>query len=138
MGFEAGTPAIAAAVAWDEALRMREEAGMEAVRRHVTALAARAQRGLAALPGVRVLGGAELPATSLVSFTVEGVHPHDASAILDAEGVLVRAGHHCAKPLHAALGARASVRASFAGYSSDEDVNALLRAAALLVEQGER
>ena len=60
------------------------------------------------------------------------------SAILDAEGVLVRAGHHCAKPLHAALGARASVRASFAGYSSDEDVNALLRAAALLVEQGER
>ena len=138
MGFEAGTPAIAAAVAWDEALRMWEEAGMEAVRRHVTALAARAQRGLAALPGVRVLGGAELPATSLVSFTVEGVHPHDASAILDAEGVLVRAGHHCAKPLHAALGARASVRASFAGYSSDEDVNALLRAAALLVEQGER
>lgn len=137
-GFEAGTPAIAAAVAWDEALRMWEEAGMEAVRRHVTALAARAQRGLAALPGVRVLGGAELPATSLVSFTVEGVHPHDASAILDAEGVLVRAGHHCAKPLHAALGARASVRASFAGYSSDEDVNALLRAAALLVEQGER
>lgn len=90
------------------------------------------------MPGVRVLGGAELPATSLVSFTVEGVHPHDASAILDAEGVLVRAGHHCAKPLHAALGARASVRASFAGYSSDEDVNALLRAAALLVEQGER
>ena len=52
--------------------------------------------------------------------------------------MLVRAGHHCAKPLHAALGARASVRASFAGYSSDEDVNALLRAAALLVEQGER
>lgn len=135
-GFEAGTPAIAAAVAWDEALRMLEEAGMEAIRRHVAALAARAQRELSALPGVRVLGGTSPASASLVSFTVDGVHPHDASAALDAEGVLVRAGHHCAKPLHAALGVRASVRASFAGYSSDGDVDALLGAVERLVERG--
>ncbi len=135
-GFEAGTPAIAAAVAWDEALRMLEEAGMEAIRRHVAALAARAQRELSALPGVHVLGGTSPASASLVSFTVDGVHPHDASAALDAEGVLVRAGHHCAKPLHAALGVRASVRASFAGYSSDGDVDALLGAVECLVERG--
>lgn len=134
-GFEAGTPAIAAAVAWDEALRMLEEAGMERVRRHVAALASRAQRGLSELPGVRVLGGPTPASASLVSFTVDDVHPHDASAALDAEGVLVRAGHHCAKPLHAALGARASVRASFAGYSNGEDVDALLSAVARLVER---
>ena len=67
---------------------------------------------------------------------MDGVHPHDASAALDAEGVLVRAGHHCAKPLHAALGVRASVRASFAGYSSDGDVEALLGAVERLVERG--
>lgn len=134
-GFEAGTPAIAAAVAWDEALSMLEEVGMEAVRRHVAALASRAQRELSELPGVRVLGGSFPSSASLVSFTVEGVHPHDVSAAFDAEGVLVRAGHHCAKPLHAALGVRASVRASFAGYTNDEDVDALLRAAALLVER---
>lgn len=134
-GFEAGTPAIAAAVAWDEALSMLEEAGMEAVHRHVAALASRAQRGLSDLPGVRVLGGMPSACASLVSFAVEGVHPHDASAAFDAEGVLVRAGHHCAKPIHAALGVRASVRASFAGYSSEADVDALLRAATLLVER---
>ncbi|MFQ9180386.1 MAG: hypothetical protein ACLR3C_11080 [Eggerthella lenta] len=105
---------------------------MEAVRRHV-ALAARAQRGLA-VPGVRVLGGAELPATSLVSFTVEGCTPTRARSSM-------RRACSCARAITApsrsrGLGARSAACASFAGYSSDEDVNALLRAAALLVEQG--
>lgn len=136
-GFEAGTPAIAAAIAWDEALSMLEETGLEALRRHAAALASRAQRGLASLPGVCVLGGSSHASASLVSFAIDGMHPHDVGAALDAEGVLVRAGHHCAKPLHAALGARASVRASFAGYSSDDDVDALLCAVERLVERGE-
>lgn len=136
-GFEPGTPAIAAAVAWDAALAMLEEAGMATLERHVGALASRAQRGLASMEGVQVVGGVERPSASLVSFTVAGVHPHDVSASLDARGVLVRAGNHCARPLHAALGVPASVRASFSGYSTEGDVDALLEAVARLVEKGE-
>lgn len=135
-GFEPGTPAIAAAVAWDAALAMLEEAGMAALERHVGALASRAQRGLSAMAGVQVVGGAQRASGSLVGFAVAGVHPHDVSALLDARGVLVRAGHHCARPLHAALGFPASVRASFAGYSTDEDVDALLSAVERIVEEG--
>lgn len=126
---EAGTPAIAAAVAWGAALEEREAAGVAVLADHARRLAQRARRGLSAIRGVSVLGGAvPAPMNALVSFTVDGVHPHDVSQRLSDAGVMVRAGHHCARPLHAALGVRASVRASFAGYNGDDDVDVLIRA----------
>ncbi len=135
---EAGTPPIAAAVAWSAALDELEAAGTARIAAHIGRLAQRARGGLAALPGVSVLGGGvSAPFRSLVSFTVEGVHPHDVGQSLDAAGIMVRAGHHCAKPVHAALGVRASVRASFAGYSTEAEVDALVEALARTID-GER
>ncbi len=128
---EAGTPAIAAAVAWSAALDHLETAGLQAIAAHTRALAERARLGLSALPEVTVLGHrVPRPFESLVSFTVDGVHPHDAGQALNAAGVMVRVGHHCARPVHQACGARASVRASFAGYSTEEEVDALVEAVA--------
>lgn len=132
---EAGTPPIAAAVAWAAAAGELEEAGLAAIAAHTSHLAQRARRALAALPGVAVLGDAvPAPFSSLVSFAIEGMHPHDVSQALDDAGVMVRAGHHCAQPLHRALGARASLRASFAGYSTEEDVDALVDALSRALE----
>lgn len=132
---EAGTPPIAAAVAWAAAVDELEEAGLAAIAAHTSRLAERARHALAALPGVTVLGnGMSGSFSSLASFTVEGTHPHDVSQILDDAGVMVRAGHHCAQPLHQALDARASVRASFAGYSTEEDVDALVDALSWALE----
>ncbi len=132
--YEAGTPAIAAAVAWREALALLGEAGLDRIAAHTRALATRAAQELRDVPGVTVLGDASLPCESLASFVVDGVHPHDVGRLLDAEGVAARAGHHCAQPLHRALGAAASVRASFAGYSCEEDVDALVAAVALMAD----
>ena len=132
---EAGTPPIVAAVAWAAAVDELEEAGLAAIAAHTSRLAERARHGLAALPGVTVLGnGMPGSFSSLASFTVKGMHPHDVSQALDDAGVMVRAGHHCAQPLHQALDARASVRASFAGYSTEEDVDALVDALSLALE----
>lgn len=132
---EAGTPPIAAAVAWAAAVDELEEAGLAAIAAHTSRLAERARYALAALPGVTVLGnGMPGSFSSLASFTVEGMHPHDVSQVLDDAGVMVRAGHHCAQPLHQALDARASVRASFAGYSTEEDVDALVDALSRALE----
>ena len=117
---------------------MMEEAGLEAIRAHAGALAADAARRLAELPGVRLLGDAALPRESLVSFVVDGVHPHDAGRLLDDEGVMARAGHHCAQPLHRAIGVPSSVRASFAGYSTASDVDALVAAVARMTEGAAR
>jgi cysteine desulfurase/selenocysteine lyase len=130
---EAGTPPIAATVAWSAALDQLQEAGLSAVAAHTRNLAERARNLLSSLPGVTVLGGqVPLPFESLVSFTVEEIHPHDVGQSLSLAGVMVRAGYHCARPVHEALGARASVRASFAGYSTQEEVDALVNAVALL------
>jgi cysteine desulfurase/selenocysteine lyase len=81
---------------------------------------------LAELPGVRVLGPPADRRAGVVAFMVEGVHPHDVATVLDRDGVCVRAGHHCAMPLHDALGVPASARASFHCYSLREDVDALV------------
>ena len=122
-------------MAWAAATSELEEAGLAAIATHTSRLVERARRGLAALPGVAVLGsGMPGPFTSLASFTVAGLHPHDVSQALDDAGVMVRAGHHCAQPLHRALGVRASLRASFAGYSTEEDVDALVDALSRALE----
>ncbi|MEC4183365.1 cysteine desulfurase [Adlercreutzia sp. R21] len=128
-GFEAGTPPVAAAAVWPVAIDLLEAAGLDTLAAHVSVLAEAARHRLASIPGVRVIGDEPGRAfESLVSFTVDGVHPHDVSQHLSDAGVMVRAGHHCAKPLHRALGLKASLRASFGGYSADDDVDALVAA----------
>jgi cysteine desulfurase/selenocysteine lyase len=125
--FEAGTPVIAQAVGLAAACDYLDGLGMDAVEAHVGVLTQAALGGLAEMSGVRVLGpsGQRGP---VVAFVVDGVHPHDVAQVLDAEGVAVRAGHHCAWPLHRALGLSASTRASFAVYNDESDVEALLAA----------
>ena len=124
--FEAGTMAIAEAVGLGAAVRYLEALGMEHVFAHDQELAAYAMERLAELPGVRVLGPPAAKRGGVVAFTVEGVHPHDVATVLDRDGVCVRAGHHCAMPLHEQLGVAASARASFHCYSLPEDVDALV------------
>lgn len=126
--FEAGTPPIEAAVSLDAALGYLEEQGLDAFEARSRALALLATHELARIPGVRVLGALDQPRTALVSFALAGVHPHDASARLSDQGVLVRAGHHCAMPLHRALGVPASLRASLGVPTTIEDVERLVAA----------
>jgi cysteine desulfurase / selenocysteine lyase len=122
--FEAGTPVIAQAVGLAAACDYLTGLGMPAVEAHTLGLARAAHEALAAMPGVRVLGPTERG--PVVAFTVEGVHPHDVAQVLDNDGVEVRAGHHCAWPLHRALGISASVRASFGVYNEADEIEALV------------
>jgi cysteine desulfurase/selenocysteine lyase len=124
--FEAGTMNIAEAVGLGAAVQYLEALGMDNVIAHDRELAGYAMQRLAALPGVKLLGPSAERRGGVVAFTVEGVHPHDVATVLDRDGVCVRAGHHCAMPLHEALGVPASARASFHCYSLREDVDALV------------
>jgi len=124
--FEAGTMAIAEAVGLGAAVRWLERLGLERVFAHDRELAAYAMERLGELDGVKLLGPPAARRGGVVAFTVEGVHPHDVAMVLDRDGVCVRAGHHCAMPLHEHLGIPASVRASFHCYSLREDVDALV------------
>jgi cysteine desulfurase/selenocysteine lyase len=124
--FEAGTMNIAGAVGLAAAVQYLEALGMEHVFAHDRELAALTMQRLAELPGVRVLGPPADRRGGVVAFTVDGVHPHDVATVLDRDGVCVRAGHHCAMPLHEALAIPASTRASFHCYSLAEDVDALV------------
>jgi cysteine desulfurase/selenocysteine lyase len=124
--FEAGTMCIAEAVGLGAAVQWLQRIGMEHVFAHDRELAAYAMARLAELKGVRLLGPAAEKRGGVVAFTVDGVHPHDVATVLDRDGICVRAGHHCAMPLHDALGVPASVRASFHCYSLREDVDALV------------
>ncbi len=126
--FEAGTPNIADAIALGVAVEYLQSLGMEAVREHEKALVRYALAQLAEVRGVRVYGPADPEVRGgAVAFTVEGVHPHDVAQVLDSEGVCVRAGHHCAQPLHRALGLAATARASVYLYNTPEDIDALVR-----------
>ncbi len=125
--FEAGTSAIAEGIGLGAAARFLQAIGMEHVREHEADLVAYALERLAAVPGVRVLGPPDAAARgALVSFTLEGVHPHDIGEILGAQGVCVRAGHHCAQPLMKRFGVAATARASFAVHNTGEDVDRLI------------
>lgn len=129
--FEAGTQAVSEIVAFGAAVGYLGEAGIDAVHEHERTLAARLYDGLAGLPGIRVIGSAAgVERAGLVAFDVDGVHAHDAGQFLDARGIAVRVGHHCAQPLHRRLGLTASVRASVYLYNTAEDVDAFLNAAA--------
>jgi len=124
--FEAGTPNIAGAIGLGAAVDYLEQAGRAEVAAHESTLVDRAAGALGSTPGVRLVGAPGRRAC-VVSFLVEGVHPHDVGTVLDREGVALRTGHHCAQPLHARLGLDATVRASFGLYNSDEDIARLLR-----------
>lgn len=125
--FEAGTPNIADAVAFQATLDLLEELGMEAVRRHEVELTGYALERLLSLGGLAIHGPLEPEERGgLVSFADANIHPHDLATILDTHGVAVRAGHHCAQPLMRRLGVAATVRASFAIYNHRDDVDALV------------
>lgn len=127
--FEAGVPVAAQAVGLAAACDYLTALGMPRVHAHEQALTARLLDGLAQRPWVRVLGPLDAAERgSVVSFVVDGVHAHDVGQILDDLGVEVRVGHHCAWPLHRALGAAATTRASFAAYNTAGEVDVLLEA----------
>jgi cysteine desulfurase / selenocysteine lyase len=124
--FEAGTPAIAETQGLTAAIDYLEALGMDNVRAHERHLFERAWSALAALDGVRLLGPADPDRhAGVISFVVEGIHPHDVATILDGEGVAVRAGHHCAQPVMARYDLPATTRASFYVYNDLDDVERL-------------
>jgi cysteine desulfurase/selenocysteine lyase len=124
--FEAGTPAIAEAVGFAAAVDYLNALGMDAVAAHEREVIAYALERLEEIPGVKVFGPSADKKGGVASFTLEGVHPHDVAQILDSYGVAVRAGHHCAQPLHEKFGIPATTRASFYLYSIKEEVDALV------------
>ncbi|TXD39412.1 cysteine desulfurase [Lujinxingia vulgaris] len=123
--FEAGTPSIAAGVGMGAAIDYLQELGFERIAAREAELLDKATERLSAIPGVRLIGTAEHKA-SVLSFDIEGVHPHDIGSILDSEGVAIRAGHHCAQPVMTRLGVPATARASFAFYNDDQDIDRLV------------
>lgn len=124
--FEAGTPDIAAAIGLSAAIAYLEGIGMEKIAAHEIELGEYAIERLQQLPYVRVIGLAAARA-GVVSFVVDGIHPHDVGTILDQHGVAVRAGHHCCQPLMRRFGVPATVRASFYVYNTRDEVDALIR-----------
>jgi cysteine desulfurase/selenocysteine lyase len=125
--FEAGTPDIGGVAGFGAALDYVTGLGLDAIERHERELLAYATDVLAKVPGLQLIGTAPQKA-AVISFSVEGVHPHDVGSILDHEGIAVRTGHHCAQPVMEHFGVPATVRASIALYNTREDVDALVRA----------
>ncbi|CAN7557623.1 Cysteine desulfurase [compost metagenome] len=125
--FEAGTPNIAGVIALGAAIGYVRAVGLEAIAAHEHALLAYAGAQAARITGLRMIGTAADRA-SILSFTLDGIHPHDVGTILDQHGVAVRAGHHCAMPVMERFGVPATVRASFALYNTREEVDALFAA----------
>ena len=123
--FEAGTPPIAAAIGLGAAVDYLSSIGMQTIAAHEHALLRHATERLGALPGVRLIGTARDKA-AVLSFALQGIHPHDVGTLLNQEGVAVRTGHHCAQPLMNRLGVVATSRASFALYNTLDDVDALI------------
>jgi cysteine desulfurase/selenocysteine lyase len=124
--FEAGTAPIAEAVGLGAAMDYVTEVGLDALERHEHDLLDYALPRLADVPGVRLFGPSAENRAGIVSFEVEGVHPHDVAQILDWEGVAVRAGHHCNQPLMTRLGVPATTRASFYLYTVPEEIDRLV------------
>lgn len=123
--FEAGTPAIAEAAGFGAAVDYLSAVGMQAVAQHEREIVSYALERLEEVPGVKLFGPSADHKGGVASFTLAGVHPHDVSQILDTQGVAIRAGHHCAMPLHEKFGLPATARASFYLYTTKEDIDRL-------------
>src|SRR4051812_12851135 len=123
--FEAGTPHIVGAIGLHAAVNWVEKLSLDAIHAHECALVTEARAALSGIAGVTLYGPED--SAGIVSFNVDGVHPHDTATILDDAGVAVRAGHHCAQPLMRWLGVEATARASFAAHSDSSDIEALVR-----------
>lgn len=123
--FEAGTPHIVGALGLHAAIDYVSAIGLDAIHAREVALVTEAREALSQFNSVRLFGPED--SAGIVSFAIEGVHPHDIGTILDEEGVAIRAGHHCAQPLMATLGVDATARASFGVYSNSDDVAALVQ-----------
>ncbi len=124
--FEAGTPNIEGAIGLAAALDYVDALGHDPIAAHENRLLAKATDEVLAIKGVRLIGSARNRAATL-GFVMDGVHPHDIGTILDSEGVAVRAGHHCAQPVMARYGVSATVRASFALYNTEKEIDALVQ-----------
>ncbi|AKU26256.1 cysteine desulfurase [Geobacillus stearothermophilus] len=124
--FEGGTPIIAGAIGLGAAIDFLEQVGLDAIAAHEHELAQYALERMADIEGVTVYGPKER--AGLVTFNIEGVHPHDVATVLDAEGVAIRAGHHCAQPLMKWLGVTATARASFYLYNTKEEIDRFIAA----------
>jgi len=124
--FEAGTPNIAGVIGLGAAVEYIRHIEVERVAAHENHLLAYATERISSLPGVRLIGAAQEKA-AVLSFVLEGVHPHDIGTVLDQEGIAVRTGHHCAQPVMQFFGVPATARASFALYNTEEEVDALMR-----------
>ena len=123
--FEAGTPHIVGAVGLHAAVDWVQKLSLDAIHAHECALVAETREALRSIDGVTIYGPED--SAGIVSFNVDGVHPHDTATILDDAGVAVRAGHHCAQPLMRWLGVEATARASFAAHSDSSDIEALVK-----------
>ncbi len=126
--FEAGTPNIGGAIGFSVALNYLKKFGMEKLKRREQELIKYAFEKLSEVAGLRILGPPPEHRGGIISFVMEGIHAHDLVTVLDQEGIAVRAGHHCAEPLHDYLGISASTRASFYLYNMEYDVDALVKA----------
>ncbi|MGH8382536.1 SufS family cysteine desulfurase [Pseudomonas sp.] len=123
--FEAGTPNMAGAIGLGAAIDFLGELGAEAIAAHEQAVLSYAQQALAAVPGLRLIGTAP-EKVGVLSFVLDGIHPHDIGTVLDREGVAIRTGHHCAQPLMQRFGLTATARASLGCYSTEQDIDALV------------
>lgn len=124
--FEAGTPAIAEAAGFGAAVDYLSAVGMDAIAAHEHEITEYALERLEEVPGVKVFGPSAQHKGGVAAFTLDGVHPHDVAQILDRDGIAVRAGHHCAQPLHETFGIPATSRASFYLYNTREEVDLLI------------
>ncbi|HEY76534.1 MAG TPA: cysteine desulfurase [Thermoflexia bacterium] len=126
--FEAGTPAIVEGIGLGAAVDYLTEIGMEAIAAHEQEVVAYAMERLSALPGLKIVGPPAEHRGGVIAFTFRNIHPHDLAHLLDLEGIAVRAGHHCAQPLHRRLGLVATTRASFYLYNTSEEADRLAEA----------
>jgi len=131
--FEAGTPHISGPIGLAAAIRFVKGIGFDAIHAHESALLAYATEQISAVPGVTIIGTAPIKA-SVISFVMDGIHPHDIGTIVDREGVAVRTGHHCAQPVMDRFCIPATARASLAMYNTTADIDALVRALARVQE----
>jgi cysteine desulfurase/selenocysteine lyase len=123
--FEAGTPIIAGAIGLGAAIDFLEEIGLDNIHAHDKKMAQYASEQMATIEGIKIFGPKDR--TGLVTFTIDDVHPHDVATVLDADGIAVRAGHHCAQPLMKWLKVSATARASFYLYNSEDEIDELVK-----------